>query len=719
MLPLFACTLQAQSFTNGQAARAVIGQEEFTFGAEGASQTLVGGVSGLAYANHRLFVADSNIIGATPLNNRVLIFDTTQIPAPHADLTQFPTNDPFCQLCGYSAVDVLGQADYTDISPGRSNQPTPTSGSTAGVGSLNSPTAVASDGNILAVADTNNNRILIWNSIPTSIGQPATLVLGAGNFTDLAPAAATQNNFRGPQGVWIQNGKLFVADTQNFRVLIWNSIPTHNNQPADLVLGQTTFNSGSSGTCDPLASSHTTTASQLCNPVGVSSDGTRLFVADLASNRVLIWNSIPTSNNQPADVVIGQPDTVSAIANNSAVCGGGSECAASLDFPRFALSDGTHLYVADGGNDRVLIFNSIPTQNGASANAVLGQPDFTSDVDSSTNTTTSIASTAIDNTGSVDTIPSPMSLAWDGANLYVSDPFNRRVLVFTPADTSLPDNSVVNWASQIIRQEGIVTISLPATTGAIVANDTVSISIGQAGLSSNPTAYTYTIQSKDTLDGIAQALVSKINANGGDPNVTALFAGAGTASVYLSSKAVDLGFDTISLSATTSNSADITATASGGYLTSGTAATGSPGMLVVINGTNLSGNSATAPTSSAVPTSLGGVQVFMDGYSTPIFSVSPTQIVAQIPYSYTNNTGSSSSTTNITSFDRNSTSIYVRTVHNDGSVTITNATPVYIAPANPGLFSTAPGQPIAPVAGALHQSGNPTAVVSIDGSVHA
>jgi len=29
-----------------------------------------------------------------------------------------------------------------------------------------------------------------------------------------------------------------VADTQNNRVLIWNSIPTQNNQPADLVLGQ-------------------------------------------------------------------------------------------------------------------------------------------------------------------------------------------------------------------------------------------------------------------------------------------------------------------------------------------------------------------------------------------------------------------------------------------------------------------------------------------------
>ena len=46
-----------------------------------------------------------------------------------------------------------------------------------------------------------------------------------------------------------------------------------------------------------------------------------------------------------------------------------------MDFPRFALSDGTRLFVADGGNDRVLIYNTIPTQNAAAADVILGQPD--------------------------------------------------------------------------------------------------------------------------------------------------------------------------------------------------------------------------------------------------------------------------------------------------------------------------------------------------------
>ena len=42
-------------------------------------------------------------------------------------------------------------------------------------------------------------------------------------------------------------------------------------------------------------------------------------------------------------------------------------------FPRYALSDGTRLFIADGGNDRVLVYNTIPTTNGAAADMILGE----------------------------------------------------------------------------------------------------------------------------------------------------------------------------------------------------------------------------------------------------------------------------------------------------------------------------------------------------------
>jgi hypothetical protein len=94
------------------------------------------------------------------------------------------------------------------------------------------------------VADTANNRVLIWKSIPTVNGSRRHRARAARFHYRLQGTQVVVDNrtFRGPQGVWIQNGKLFVADTQNHRVLIWNSIPTQNRQPADVVLGQANFN---------------------------------------------------------------------------------------------------------------------------------------------------------------------------------------------------------------------------------------------------------------------------------------------------------------------------------------------------------------------------------------------------------------------------------------------------------------------------------------------
>jgi len=723
---LSAYIVNAQTFVNGQAARAEIGQPNFTSGQTGVAANLLGGASGLAYANGLLWIADSNRLAANPQNNRVLSFQTSLIPGPYADQSQIIPATSACGLCGYNASNVLGQPDFVSNNPGLLQTATPANGSTAEEGSMRTPTAVATDGLHLAVADTDNNRILIWNTLPTTPNAAPNVVLGQTNFTSAQPATS-QAGLRGPQGVWIQNGALFVADTQNYRVLVWRQIPTQNDQPADLVLGQPNFTSANGPpNLSPTNLYPPTAANLLLNPVSVTSDGMRLFVADLGNNRVLIWNSafvngsLNLSNDQNADVAIGQPNLTTAVANwSSALCGAADNsapCAATLDWPRFALSDGRRLFVADGGNDRVLIYNTIPTQNGASADEVLGQLDFVTNRD--TSASISITSTTVDNTGAVDITATPTSLAFDGTNLYVADPYNMRVLIFTPGNTPLPDSSAVNWASEIIRQEGVVTFSLPAG-GAIVANDTVTITI-------QGTAYTYTIVKNDTLDTIAQGIVKVINtsnSNAGDPNATAIFAGAGTGTVYLASKGTNLAYDSISLAASTSNAADIATNTPSAYLTAGNAGTGAAGMLVEINGSNLSDTTASTSLSGQLPTSLGGVEVFMDGLASPILSVSPTQIVTEIPFNFVNGSFVNAGLAGTSAFtDRNSTGIYVRTLHNDGSITVTNATPMYIAPANPGLFNAPAYDGQArpwPAINAFHQPGNPTAVVSVDGSVTA
>ncbi len=736
---LCACIANAQNnFVTGQAARAEIGQQNFTSGQSGAAANLLGSANGIAYdpVHGLIWVADSNLLQLTPQNNRVLSFPTNQIPGPYVDLSQQTPADSNCGLCGFGANTVLGQPDFVSSNPGRAATATAATGSVAETGSMSGPTAVATDGTYLVVADTNNNRVLIWNTVPTSTNTAPNLVLGQTSFTSLQTpppstgsglSGLTASTITGPQGVWIQNGALFVADTYDDRVLVWRHIPTQNNQPADLVLGQSGFTT--SYAPPPVANNATfppTTASLLLNPTSVTSDGTRLYIADLGNNRVLIWNAafvngnLNLSNDQAADVVVGQPLLTTSVPNwSGALCGAADNtapCAASLDFPRFALSDGTRLFIADGGNDRVLIYNTIPTQNGTSANEVLGQVNFVTD--QVTSNSIDITSTSIDNTSAVDIIPTPTSLAFDGTNLYVADPINRRVLQFTAGDTQLPDGSAVNWASEIIRQEGIVTVSVPSG-GAITANDTVTVTI-------QGTDYTYTIVKNDTLDTITQGLVNVIdnsNSGAGDPNATALFGGTGTGNVYLASKGINLAYDSISLAATTSNAADITATASGSYLSAGNAGTGAAGMLVEIDGSNLSDVTMSAPLTGQLPTNLGGVEVFMDGLASPILSVSPTQIITEIPFTYVNGSDINAGTVGTSAFtDRNSTSIYVLTQHSGASATVTNATPMYIAPANPGLFNapTVSGQPRPwPVINAYHQSGNATSVVSVDGSVTA
>ena len=223
-------TVPTQAFNTGQAARLVLGQKNFTLADFGATNQLIGSPAGVAVSNGVLWVVDANRLGSTPNNNRVLRFsDLNTYPSP-ADKPDVPGST--CGACRGVASLVLGQPDF--ISTNRSLSAT----------GLRAPTGVATDGKILVVSDTDNNRVLIWNSLPKSNGQPADVVIGQADFTHNATSSPpTQTSMRGPEGVWLSNGKLFVADTQDNRILIYNKVPTSNNAAADVVIGQPNFTS--------------------------------------------------------------------------------------------------------------------------------------------------------------------------------------------------------------------------------------------------------------------------------------------------------------------------------------------------------------------------------------------------------------------------------------------------------------------------------------------
>ena len=288
-------------FITGQAARLVIGQTTFTSQTFGASSNLIGSIGGLAFANNTLFVTDANRLGLLPINNRVLMFgNISSLPKPTDPL---PPNSSRCPVCVGAATNVLGQNDFGGVLPGRTAV------------NMNLPLGVASDGVHVAVADTANNRVLLWNTFPTNPGQPADLVLGQPDFTTILPVSVTASSLRAPQGVWFQGNQFYVADTQNNRVLIWKSIPTKNNQPADVVLGQPNFTTVPQ--FDQTKNSFATSATTMLTPTSVTSDGTHLFVTDLGNSRVLIWNSIPTQNTQPADFEVGQKDMLTGIPDDN------------------------------------------------------------------------------------------------------------------------------------------------------------------------------------------------------------------------------------------------------------------------------------------------------------------------------------------------------------------------------------------------------------------
>jgi len=348
-------------------------------------------------------------------------------------------------------------------------------GGSPGANTLAFPSGISSDGTKLFIADTLNNRILIYNSIPTSNNASADVVIGQQNMTssgDNQGGSAGANTLFFPVGVYSNGTKLFISDCFNNRVLIYNSAPTSDNAGANVVVGQTNMTNTSANQGVAVG------ANTLDSPRGVYADGTKLIISDTPNGRVLIYNSIPVSNNASADVVIGQQNMTSNGDNQ-----GGSAGANTLSFPQDIHSDGVRLFIADGINSRVLIYNSIPASNNASADVVVGQ--------------TSMSENAANQGGSAraNTTNQPIGVFAYGSNLFVGDTLNNRVLIYklkptltevTPVSASGSDSTPsVTFSTD---EAGTISYSgdcSSSTTAATVGNNTVTFNSLADGTYSN------------------------------------------------------------------------------------------------------------------------------------------------------------------------------------------------------------------------------------------
>lgn len=256
---------------------------------------------------------------------------------------------------------------FTDYVPdnvlGQSVFYTKDGGSTSQYGLL-SPSNLAYDStnSRLFVAESANQRVTVFDVASITNGENAANVLGQPNFSSYS-AVCTQNGMKYPYLLAYDstNSRLFVSDYFNNRVIVYSTASIINGQNASNVLGQPNF---TSGTAD-------TTQNGMNSPYGLAYDSTnsRLFVAEYGNHRVTVYSIASITDGQNASNVLGQPNysrATSAYAQNG------------MDQPFGLAYDAinSRLFVAERNNRRVSVYAVSSITDGQNAANVLGQPSF-------------------------------------------------------------------------------------------------------------------------------------------------------------------------------------------------------------------------------------------------------------------------------------------------------------------------------------------------------
>ncbi len=202
------------------------------------------------------------------------------------------------------------------------------------------------------------------------------------------------------------NDRLLADDGQ--RLLLFDVSPDRikNGPDAIAVFGQPNF-----------TDRHTTgTGAQRMGSINsslIDERNQRLFVSDSRNNRVMVWDIHPDrlTPTPAAMIVLGHKDFDATTA-----AGGADGMSAPSDLYYDAATD--RLFVADSGNNRVLVYDARPgvLKTGAAASVVLGQADFNS-------VAPAVGQTRMSHPGVLMHDPSHQ-------RLFVGDEKNNRILIF-------------------------------------------------------------------------------------------------------------------------------------------------------------------------------------------------------------------------------------------------------------------------------------------------
>jgi len=258
-----------------------------------------------------------------------------------------------------------------------------TVGQADGIGSaasFNNPYGITTDGTNLFVTDISNNEIrkivIATREVTTLAGSTTT-----GSSDGTGPAAS----FYHPYGIATDGTNLFVADYANNeirKVVIATGVVT-------TLAGSTT-----AGFADGTGSA----ASFNC-PIGITTDGTNLYVTDYA-------------NNEIRKVVIASGAVTTFAGSTTAGCADGTGTAATFNRPYGITTDGANLYVVDSYNHeirKILIATGVVTTLAGSL--TIGHAD---------------------GPALLATFWYPSGIATDGTNLYIGEPENNEVRKIQP-----------------------------------------------------------------------------------------------------------------------------------------------------------------------------------------------------------------------------------------------------------------------------------------------
>ncbi len=434
----------------------VLGQINFKNNASAVSQSRMTSPTGLAYdpINNRLFVANAN---------RVTVYDVATI-----------TN-------GEAATHVLGQLDFNS------------GGSATTQARLNSPQGLALGNSRLYVTDTGNNRVLLFNISPASIsnGQNALSVLGQPNFTT-SGADNTNVKMNNPRDVAydVANQRLFVAQAGNHRVSVFDVVSTTTGEAAVNILGQPSF----------ASTSASNTASGMSQPYGVTydSDSDRLFVAQSGNHRVTVYDTTEITDGEAAINILGQTSFLTATSGTTI---------SKLNQPRGVAYDPINksLFVAESGNNRIMLFDAGAPVIDFSLTETGGSTAVT---ENTTTDTFDIVLTAQPATDVVFTITSDTPTAAS---------VSHDTITFTNGNWSTPQTITVSAPEDdnVVSENAVITISIDTdlsdndwlavadqtVTVTVTDNDTPNFSLTETGGSTAVTENTTT----DTFDIVLTA----------------------------------------------------------------------------------------------------------------------------------------------------------------------------------------------------------------------